>query len=452
MQYFKPEGNLFVGDCMPFFDNGIFRLFYLVDENHHQALGGLGGHQWAHASSSDLLNWTHHPIAIAITDDLEGSICTGSIFYENGKYYAFYATRLRDWKQHVSLAVSDDGINFTKTNPKLLISPPSGYHPCHFRDPIVFKEKETGIYHMLVTAENERHPIAGRGGCLAHLTSNDLNNWEVQEPFIIPGFPDVPECPDYFCWNGWYYLIFSNGGKARYRISRNPLGPWTKPANDLLDGGASCVMKTAAFTGNRRIGISWIGTRIDEKDYGHHQFGGYTVFRELVQYKDGTLGTKFVDEFNKYGKEIIPESAVSLTPDSECNTNCIVFDETNGLGAVMMTNIPENFKLNAAFCYKNGNGVYGLRVRGEDNINSGYDICFDHINKTVKLHTNTINQVNNLNKIVKVELIVKDSIIDLSINNCRCIIDYCPEQKGNKLWFYGWDVNMVINLSITEIG
>lgn len=46
-QYFKPDGDFFVGDCMPFFHVGTFRLFYLLDENHHGALGGLGGHQWA---------------------------------------------------------------------------------------------------------------------------------------------------------------------------------------------------------------------------------------------------------------------------------------------------------------------------------------------------------------------------------------------------------------------
>jgi len=54
MQYFRPQAPYFVGDCMPFFHEGTFHLYYLQDENHHQAKGGLGGHQWAHASSPDL--------------------------------------------------------------------------------------------------------------------------------------------------------------------------------------------------------------------------------------------------------------------------------------------------------------------------------------------------------------------------------------------------------------
>jgi hypothetical protein len=49
MQYFKPQEPFFAGECMPFFHDGVFHLFYLLDENHHQGKGGLGGHQWAHA-------------------------------------------------------------------------------------------------------------------------------------------------------------------------------------------------------------------------------------------------------------------------------------------------------------------------------------------------------------------------------------------------------------------
>jgi hypothetical protein len=36
MQYFKPKGDLYVGDCMPFFHQGIFHLYYLLDEGHYR--------------------------------------------------------------------------------------------------------------------------------------------------------------------------------------------------------------------------------------------------------------------------------------------------------------------------------------------------------------------------------------------------------------------------------
>ena len=33
MQYWKPEGAFFVGDCIPFWHDGVYHLFYLLDEN-----------------------------------------------------------------------------------------------------------------------------------------------------------------------------------------------------------------------------------------------------------------------------------------------------------------------------------------------------------------------------------------------------------------------------------
>ncbi|HIO49839.1 TPA: glycosyl hydrolase, partial [Candidatus Poribacteria bacterium] len=222
MQYFKPSDPFFVGDCMPFFHQGEFRLYYLLDENHHQSLGGLGGHQWAHASSTDLVNWDHHPLAIPITHDWEGSICTGSVFHHQGTYYGYYATRMPDRKQHLSLATSTDGIKFEKVQPNPLASPIQGYDPHHYRDPVVFCDG--GVFHMLVTAKLTNYPVEDRGGCLAHLMSNDLQNWEVVDPFFVPGELTVPECPDYFEWSGWYYLIFSTFGVAHYRVSKNPFG------------------------------------------------------------------------------------------------------------------------------------------------------------------------------------------------------------------------------------
>ena len=86
----------FVGDCMPFFHDGTFHLYYLLDEDHHRARNGYGGHQWAHAASDDLIHWRHYPLAVPVGDEGEYdylSICTGSTFYHDGVYYAFYATR-----------------------------------------------------------------------------------------------------------------------------------------------------------------------------------------------------------------------------------------------------------------------------------------------------------------------------------------------------------------------
>ncbi|MFH0797481.1 MAG: hypothetical protein V2A65_10610 [Candidatus Omnitrophota bacterium] len=450
MQYFKPDGNFFVGDCMPFFHDGTFRLYYLLDEGHFGAAGGLGGHQWAQASTEDLVHWTHHPLAIPITEEREGSICTGSVFFHDGMYYGFYATRRRDLKQHISLAKSKNGIHFTKTSPNPLVSPPPGYNPCHYRDPVVFHDPETGLFHMLVTALLDDYPLAGRGGCLEHLVSRNLVNWEHKEPFLIPGFVDVPECPDYFFWNGWYYLVFSNGGVARYRMSRQPLGSWSRPTVDILDGGFSLVMKTAAFTGNRRIGVSWLGGRVGEKDSGAQEFAGNAVFRELVQHADGTLGTRFLPEMLPQGRETFTPAPDALTTGTQCKPGNVRLDAPHGMEAALLKGVPRNFRITAEISGVSGTGVFGLRLRRSGNrtdyaIDRGYDVCLDPTSKTVQLHAQVITRVEGLQHPFRLDLIAVESLIDLCLDNRRCLIDRCPEQQGDSLLFYAWDAAATFN-------
>src|SRR4051812_25685542 len=61
MQYFKPQGDLFVGDCIPFSKDGVYYYYWLLDSAHHRSLNGLGGHQWVLSKSSDLRSWQQFP-------------------------------------------------------------------------------------------------------------------------------------------------------------------------------------------------------------------------------------------------------------------------------------------------------------------------------------------------------------------------------------------------------
>ena len=309
MQYWKPDGPLSVGDAMPFWWKDTFHLFYLIDEGHHSKFNYLGGHIWAHASTKDLVHWGHHPLAVPLGEpgacDQYG-ICTGSVFHHGGTFYAFYATRTVDEytlddprrvvTERVCFSTSPDCIHFTKSPRNPILSPPPGYHRRHFRDPHVLRDPKTGRFHMLVTACLDPVPIYDRGGCLAHFVSTDLERWELTEPFIIPGLVGVPECPDYFHWNGWYYLTFLIGGWARYRMSRGPFGPWLRPRVDTIDGPGVNAMKTAVFGRDRRIGVGFLRTNRDNRDDGGYGYAGNAVFREIIQNPDGTLSTNFPRE------------------------------------------------------------------------------------------------------------------------------------------------------------
>ncbi|MBN1422776.1 MAG: glycosyl hydrolase [Planctomycetes bacterium] len=413
LQYARPRGHdANAGDCMPFFHDGVFHLFYLFDRRHHGSKYGLGAHQWAHATTRDLIRWTHHPLALAIDEEWEGSICTGSVFPHEGKYYAFYATRKPDRTQHLGVAVSSDGVRFEKTKPNPFASPGAGYNPLAFRDPTVFRDERTGRFHLLVTASL----TDGRGGCLAQLVSKDLANWTPADPFIVTGF--VPECPDHFRWNDWYYLI-----STRYRMARDPLGPWTAPKGNALD--VMPVPKTAAFPGGRRIYVSWLA------DGG---WGGDIVFRELVQEPDGRLGTAFVPE-------MIPRCGrTNVLGDARR----VRLDARDGPAGAVLEGIPNDARIVLQARPEAGVSRYGACVRASADPGSGCELRIEPARERIGLGDPgagsdgpdprcALEGVDRLDRGGRIEIILKGPIVDVSIAGRRTIIRRCPGLRGDRL-------------------
>ncbi len=438
VQYYAPQEPFYVGDCMPFFDQGTFHLYYLLDIDHHQGNNGLGGHQWAHISSTDLKHWKKHSIALPLDPEKEGSICTGSVFKHGKNIYAFYATRNRDWTQHISYAISEDGIRFNKQEPNRFLMAPEGYLAADFRDPYVFKDEE-GSFQMLITSRVENFPLADRGGCIMRMSSKDLMNWKCEGTVLVPGGPAgadcVPECPDLFLWNGWYYLLFGTKHQTSYVMSRSVEGPWTKPKGDVLGTAwMLSVMKTATFKNCRRIGAGWIGKRHNNRDSGKMLWGGNLVLREFIQFPDGRLGTKFP-------KELIPKSLGEIDFKGAKLTGNIRF---SGLQAVLLAtdfqavmaieNVPLNFRFRCEMKIGKDTDGIGVGLRGVGNYKDMYALEFDVWRKMIRLEEEQIDFFGDFGQWWTVDIIAKDDIIDVCVQNSHCLINRLGEKRGDKLF------------------
>ncbi|MBC8137909.1 MAG: hypothetical protein H8F28_18675 [Fibrella sp.] len=441
MQYFRPGGNQFVGDCMPFSHCGRFHLYYLLDEGHHQALGGLGGHQWAHTSSVDLLHWTHHPLALPITESWEGSICTGSVIYDKGEFYAFYATRQRDRTQQVRVARSADGVHFVKpTDTVPLLLPPPGYAPIDFRDPFVWRGDD-GVFHLLVTANHEAPALFERGGTLLRYWSHDLRHWMPDDaPFLVPGgepgYKSVPECPDLFHWGEWYYLLFGLGLQTHYRMARSPDSEWLRPPVDTLDTPWNAVIKTASWGDDRRIGVGWIPWRAGETADGAWQWGGNAVFRELVRHEDGTLGTRFVGEMTSYTTPISPSVTV-LTLGGTADPETIFLPRHLPQAVVALDDLPSDFRLCVRVVPESGATTFGIGLRGTGNFERSVQLRFYPYQKRVVLGGEaTLYNVAGLCEPFDLEIIVQGDIADVCMDNRRCVLGRVGKDGGSRLFFW----------------
>lgn len=267
-----------IGDCIPFSDDrgvqgdGLYHLFYLYDRHHHRSKWGFGAHQWAHVSTRDLRMWDEHPMAIAVTEQYEGSICTGSVGFLDGKYYAWYAIRMSDRSPaRMTYAVSEDSVHFRKTNKYFTL--PAQYEPTSARDPkVVFLD---GKVHLFITTTL----LSTGNGCLAHLVSDhaDMSDFTDCGPIFEHENKDQPECPDWFKMGTYYYLVYSIRGSARYLVSRKPFSEWNVPEDNTIPCGY--VPKSATLNG-RRIFSGFV----NEGGYA-----GHLVMAEARQNADGTL-------------------------------------------------------------------------------------------------------------------------------------------------------------------
>lgn len=441
LQYFKPvEQHLFTGDCMPYYHDGTFYLYWLLDEGHHAGLGGLGGHQWALSTSKDLVNWTHFPVAVGIDEEWEKSICTGSVMADKGKFYAFYSTRVKDDKgvhEQLSYAVSEDGgKKFVKQQPNPFYYAPKECVSRDFRDPKVFKDKE-GVYHLFISGYLKEPAIEGFGGYLVHLVSKDMKEWkEIESP--LTGQVATPECADYFRWNGWYYLLYSIGGDTYYVKSRNPYGPWEYPTTQAFVETWASVYKTAEFKGNRRIAVAYMPCRSNGKDFDGAIWGGNMLLREVVQEPDGTLNTKFLSE-------VLPAMTPVKTPEIEIPAgsktasfanNVLTLTAPNGIGIASISNLSPDYRIRMTLEPVGNYDELGLFVRATDTKHKGYKLELNANKESVFIYNTGINAVKNLHKPIVMDVILKDEFIDVNVNGKRSIINRLPEQKGDKLFFF----------------
>ena len=455
--YWKPKGhNTGVGDCMPFYRNGEYHLFYLFDRRQHGSKWGLGAHQWAHASTKDMKTWSHHPVAVPITEEWEGSICTGSIFYDQGTYYCFYSIRDIDGKgAPLQRSVSRDGMHFEKDRKKMHVILEAPYDPVPARDPCVFKDNE-GRYHMLVTTQL-KHPVMNkRRGTLAHHTSSDLSSWKQEEPFILPGYIDQPECSDYFKWKGWYYLIFSNHGVARYLHSREPFGPWEKPVYNVFDGPLSGVMKTAEYINRRRIGAAFLRRK---------GYGGNLILREIIQNKNGTLATRFVPELLPSQDKSTPMDFSPLTSGIDIRKSNEVFvDAHQSFSACEIKSNQRNFYLRVDVEVEDGCSSFGLCLRAARSYEDGMELKIEPGRKKVgwrpvtsadwvEFEKQSIYSVDEITQACTIEIIARDDILDACIAGSKTLITHVdtPAYDNAILIFAHFGKALFRNVSITPL-
>ncbi|MDR6508646.1 glycoside hydrolase [Arthrobacter oryzae] len=300
--FFKPADG-WVGDLIPFEQDGEFWLFYL----HEIREDPKPGTSWHLVTTKDLVQFEDHGVSLLHggEDDLDFNAYTGSIVCDkDGIHHLFYTGQNPHNVgangaplQLVMHATSTDGMMTWGKHPELTFGAPDGYEAGDWRDPFVFRDEEAGQWRMLIAARHADGPERRRG-VIAQCVSTDLMTWEHTEPFWDPRRYITHECPDVFAWGDWWYMVYSEFSESfttRYRMAKSPNGPWIVPDLDSIDGRAFYASKTAERDG-RRFFFGWIASKENNRDNGPWQWAGTMSVLEARQNPDGTLAFSFADE------------------------------------------------------------------------------------------------------------------------------------------------------------
>lgn len=299
---FKPANN-WVGDPMPFYENGVFHIFYLLDARNTLPTF----HPWFKTTTTDFATFVENNevIPTGTAADQDGALGTGSVFKKDGIYYGFYTGHngSLDPKEKIMLATSTDLKIWTK-KPLFLLQASLGYDRNEFRDPIIIEDKTNGTYKMLIatrsTASMTNNNVQPWRAVLAQYSSTNLIDWTLEKPFYEDTSTFMTECPDVFTMGNYQYLIYSNINDRmvtyKYRLLTSNL--WITPNNSKLDGAAFYAGRTV-FDGVNRYIMGWCPTKNNSSDANNYDWAGSLVTHRLIQNTDGTFRVAITDGVDK---------------------------------------------------------------------------------------------------------------------------------------------------------
>jgi beta-fructofuranosidase len=445
IQYWTPPGhNTWVGDVATCFHQGRYHVFYLYDRRHHQSKFGKGGHYFEHLSTRDFKTWTEHEAAVSLEEQWE-SVGTGTPFIMSGKlclayglhterFYSDEKTTLPAQMEYIQ-ANGHSG-RFDRSAPGVPIG--STYAMC---EDGVAKFKKMWVFFHPCRNPSIFHDTKGKLFMFANYGSRGTWESEAVESgwrCVNPDFPPGGDCTFFFHWGGFDYVI---GGFENL---------WMKPASapdsaydDLVQKGldfydGSNVPAITEIDGGRFLMAAWIPVL---------GWGGNLVIRELRQYPDGRIGTKWMEEIMPQTEaarmlaETVGETKSFLTGDDSFLLTFDVRQIETKKGRFGISFLPEDGALNACELQLN---LEDRRAQYAPGIMEGFAKQEKSLREGGKPQAAGDYSIENLLGIEEnfaVRLVVKSgdkiggSLIDTEIAGQRTMLSYRPDLTVRSLVF-----------------
>lgn len=382
---YKPV-SAFVGDAIPYYEDGKYYVYYLNDPRCMERGVYAEKTTWNLVVTEDGVEYEEKGRVLPLGDETKAYLnnYTGSVIKgKDGYYYAFFtAFNAENEKycidgkplQSVMVARGERPERLEIIESSRFTGDDDIYEVYDWRDPYVFYNDEEDNYWMLLCARVKGTGYH-RGGCIALCKSDDLVAWRYYKPFYEPNMYITMECPEVFKMGSWWYLVFSTFSDrflTHYRKSKSLKGPWLIPYEDSLDSRSDYAIKTAG-TERERMAFGWIATKVDGKDNSSWEWGGTLISHRLTHdEKTGDLKlsiTQGLDRLFSKEKKIEFDTPVNIERDGKVISS-------SGLGALLYANDEDTFALRAHLI--SHASEFGFFISTDDKLENGYQLRFSH--------------------------------------------------------------------------
>jgi len=315
----------------PIFWKGRYHLFY-----QHNPDGAYWKHiQWGHASSNDLVHWTHHPIALSPTPggpDREG--CYSGVAVVNNGVPTLVYLGVPDG---MCLATSqdDDLIRWTKHPGNPVIPVPKRGDPVEYRvyDPCVWR-KGKAWYALSGWGRCYARPNEPEGDTAFLFKSADLVHWEYMHPFYASSrrWTEADEdcaVPDFFGLGNKHVLLFASHKRgAQYYVGRYEGDRFYPERHARINrpGGHLIAPISMLDPKGRRLFFGWINEARSQKTQRAAGWAGVMTLPQVWSLAaDGTLRVEPAPELAVLRINHRKREGIDLTADRD-----LALDEMQG--------------------------------------------------------------------------------------------------------------------------
>ena len=295
---YKPSDG-FVGDPMPYYENGTFYIFFLKDQ------GNSFNHSIFLVETKDFINYEEKGEILKSSTDYNAQdnwIGTGSVCKVSNTYYFFYTGHNERLEMHerIMVATSENDLYHFKKLDGVYIDPTAELSNVDFRDPDVTYDKENDKFILTITtnAKNDGTVL------VKYTVDKDLKNYTYDKIIFTDeeGFWNL-ECSDTFKIGNYWYLSYSGQDDTLwYAKSRSQYTGF----GSTLYGRASRIESKFFYAaksvsdGTNTYFVGWARRRGGLKDTSKASWAGNILVSKVVQREDGSIYLTKVDSLKKY--------------------------------------------------------------------------------------------------------------------------------------------------------